>query len=147
MTPAQTEAKLVPYAALLLRVAMGVMFLAHGFLLKVLTFGPAGTAGFFASIGYPPVLAYVVIVAETLAGVALILGVWTRLVSLLALPIMLGALALHLPNGWVFSAPRGGWEFPAFWSVTLLVQAMLGGGALALGDIRRFLPGRRAALA
>lgn len=142
-----TDPRLAPYGIALLRISMGVMFLAHGFLLKVLTFGPAGTAGYFASIGYPPSVAYVVIIAETLAGVALILGVWTRLVALLALPIMLGALLQHLPNGWVFSAPKGGWEFPAFWTVALVAQAMLGSGALALGDIRRFLPGRRVATA
>lgn len=147
MTDPRTDARLAPYGIALLRISMGVMFLAHGFLLKVLTFGPAGTAGYFASIGYPAALAYVVIIAETLAGVALIFGVWTRLVALLALPIMLGALLQHLPNGWVFSAAKGGWEFPAFWSVALVAQAMLGSGALALGDLRRFLSGRRVAAA
>jgi putative oxidoreductase len=121
-------------AALLLRVSMGVMFLAHGLLLKVMTFGISGTAGFFASIGYPASFAYIVIAAEILGGIALILGVWVRLVSLLFLPIMIGATLLHLPNGWVFSAPRGGWEFPAFWTVALLVQALLGAGAYALGE-------------
>lgn len=135
------------YAALLLRVSLGVMFLAHGLLLKVMTFGVAGTVGFFGSIGYPPLFAYLVIAGEVLGGIALILGVWTRLVSLLLLPILLGALVLHLPNGWVFSGPRGGWEFPAFWSIALVVQALLGDGAHALGDLRRFIPGRRAAVA
>jgi putative oxidoreductase len=135
------------YAALLLRVSMGVMFLAHGLLLKVMTFGVAGTVGFFGSIGYPPLFAYLVIVGEVLGGIALILGVWTRVVSLLLLPILLGALAVHLPNGWVFNAPRGGWEFPAFWSMALVAQALLGDGAHALGDLRRFIPGRRIAAA
>jgi putative oxidoreductase len=122
------------YAALLLRVTMGVMFLAHGLLLKVLTFGVAGSAGFFASIGYPAYFAHIVIVAEILGGIALILGVWVRPVALLFLPIMIGATLQHLGNGWVFSAPRGGWEFPAFWTVTLVVQALLGAGAHALGN-------------
>lgn len=135
------------YAALLLRVSLGVMFLAHGLLLKVMTFGVAGTVGFFGSIGYPPLFAYLVMAGEILGGIALILGVWTRLVSLLMLPILLGALTVHLPNGWVFNAPRGGWEFPAFWSVALVVQALLGDGAHALGDVRRFIPGRRIAAA
>ncbi len=135
------------YAALLLRVTLGVMFLAHGLLLKVMTFGVAGTVGFFGSIGYPPLVAWLVIAGEILGGIALILGVWTRLVALLLLPILLGALALHLPNGWVFSAPRGGWEFPAFWSVALVIQALLGDGAHAVGDLRRFIGGSRAAAA
>ncbi len=121
-------------AALGLRVAMGVMFLAHGLLLKVLTFTPAGTFKYFESIGYPGVLAYVVIFAEIAGGLALILGVATRLVALGLIPIMLGALAQHVGNGWVFNATGGGWEFPAFWTVALAAQVLLGDGAFALGD-------------
>lgn len=133
-----------PYAALLLRVSMGVMFLAHGGLLKIGTFGLAGTMGFFGSLGYPPVFGAIVAFAEVGAGIALILGVGVRTVSLLALPIMIGATVQHLPAGWLFSARGGGWEFPAFWTVTLLVQAGLGAGAHAL-DVRRLLGRQRAA--
>lgn len=134
-----------PYAALLLRVSMGVMFLAHGALLKLGTFGLSGTMGFFGSIGYPPVFGAIVTFAEIGAGIALIAGVGVRTVSLLSLPIMIGATLQHLPNGWMFGNPRGGWEFPAFWTVALLVQAGLGAGAHAL-DVRRLL-GRPAAIA
>jgi putative oxidoreductase len=134
-----------PYAALLLRVSMGVLFLAHGLLLKIMTFGFAGTMGFFGSLGYPPVLGAVVAVAETLAGIALILGIWVRPVALLALPIMIGATLQHAGNPWIFSAPGGGWEFPAFWTVLLLVQAGLGAGAHAV-DLGR-LTGRGAVAA
>ena len=121
-----------PYAALLLRVSMGVMFLAHGALLKLGTFGLAGTMGFFGSIGYPPVFGAIVTFAEIGAGIALIAGVGVRTVSLLSIPIMVGAIIQHLPSGWMFSNPRGGWEFPAFWTVTLVVQALLGAGAHAI---------------
>jgi putative oxidoreductase len=131
-----------PYAALLLRVSMGVMFLAHGALLKLGTFGLAGTMGFFGSIGYPPIFGAIVTFAEIGAGIALIAGVGVRVVSLLALPIMIGATIQHLPAGWMFSAQGGGWEFPAFWTVALLVQAGLGAGAHAL-DLKR-LTGRGA---
>ncbi len=127
-----------PYAALLLRVSMGVLFLAHGLMLKIMTFGLAGTMGFFGSLGYPPVLGAVVAIAETLAGIALILGIWVRPVSLLLLPIMIGATMQHLGAGWLFSRPGGGWEFPAFWTVVLLVQAGLGAGAHAV-DVNRLL--------
>jgi putative oxidoreductase len=142
MTDVKTTA---PYAALLLRVSMGVMFLAHGALLKLGTFGLSGTMGFFGSIGYPPVFGAIVTFAEIGAGIALILGVGVRTVSLLSIPILLGATLQHLPNGWMFGNPRGGWEFPAFWTVTLLVQAGLGAGAHAL-DLRRIL-GRPSAVA
>ena len=122
-----------PYAAFLLRVSMGVLFLAHGGLLKLGTFGIAGTMGFFRSLGYPPIFGAIVIIAEIGAGISLITGVGVRVVSLLALPIMIGATMQHAPNGWMFGAANGGgWEFPAFWTVLLLVQAGLGAGAFAL---------------
>jgi putative oxidoreductase len=121
-----------PWAALLLRVAMGTLFLAHGALLKLATFGVAGTMGYFGSIGYPPALGVVVIAAEILGGLALILGIGVRVVSLALIPLMLGALLQHAGNGWMFAGKGGGWEFPAFWTLALLVQAGLGAGALAL---------------
>lgn len=120
-----------PYAALLLRVSLGILLLAHGLLLKVFTFTIPGTVGFFESIGYPGFFAYLVIFAEIGGGLALILGVWTRFISVLLLPILIGATLQHTGNGWLFSAENGGWEFPAFWTVTLLVQALLGDGAYA----------------
>jgi putative oxidoreductase len=137
--------KTTPYAAFLLRLTMGVMLLAHGLLLKVMTFGLPGTMGFFGSLGYPPIFGAIIAIAEIAAGVALIAGVWVRLASLLMIPIMIGATIQHLPAGWLFSAQGGGWEFPAFWTVALLVQAGLGAGAFAL-DASRLL-GRPAAKA
>lgn len=125
------DTRTAPYAALLLRVSLGGLLMAHGLLLKVFTFTVPGTVGYFESIGYPGVFAYFVIVGEILGGIALMLGVWTRVVALLALPILIGATMQHLPNGWLFSAANGGWEFPAFWTVTLVVQALLGDGAFA----------------
>jgi putative oxidoreductase len=120
-----------PYAALLLRASLGVLLLAHGLLLKIFTFGIPGTVGYFESIGYPGFFAYLVILGEVGGGIALILGFWTRAISLLLLPILMGATLQHLGNGWVFSGPNGGWEFPAFWMLTLIVQALLGDGAYA----------------
>jgi putative oxidoreductase len=119
------------YAALLLRLSLGVMFLAHTGL-KLFVFSIPGTVGFFESIGYPGFLAYVVILAEGFGGLALILGIQVRLVSAALIPVLLGALLVHLPNGWLFTAPNGGWEFPAFWTVALAVQALLGAGAYAV---------------
>ncbi|MBX6376576.1 MAG: DoxX family protein [Acetobacteraceae bacterium] len=122
----------IPYATLLLRVSLGLAFLAHGAVLKLGTFGLAGTMRFFGSIGYPPVFGAIVAFAEIATGLALIAGVWVRAVSLLAVPILIGATIQHLPNGWTFSNQGGGWEFPALWTVLLLVQAGLGAGAFAL---------------
>ena len=119
------------YATTLLRVSLGVLALSHG-LLKLLVFTPAGTVGFFDSLGLPAVLAYATIAIEVGGGIALIAGFFTRYVSLAMLPILLGAVYVHSGAGWVFSSEGGGWEFPAFWAVALIVQAMLGDGALAL---------------
>jgi len=127
-----SEATRADHAALILRVTMGIFFLAHAWL-KIALFTPAGTAQFFQSIGFPGFLAYVVIFAELAGGIALILGLWTRWVSLALVPILLGSIyAPHGAAGFFFSNQGGGWEFPAFWAVALIVQALLGNGSFAL---------------
>ena len=83
-------------------------------------FTPAGTVGFFASLGYPAALAWAVMLIETLGGVALILGFYARVVALVQIPILLGAMLVHLPNGWMFANANGGWEYPLFWAAALL---------------------------
>jgi len=118
-------------AALLLRVALGTMFVAHA-LLKYFVFTLPGTAQFFESLGLPGALGYVTFAAELVGGVLLIAGVHVRAVSLALVPVLLGAAWAHAGNGWLFSSPKGGWEYPAFWTVTLVVQALLGDGAFAL---------------
>lgn len=123
------------YAALLLRVSLGVMFVAHG-LLKVLVYTLPGTVQFFEQVGLPGPLAYVVTVAEIAGGALLIAGIATRWVSLALAPVLLGALAVHSGAGWVFSNPNGGWEYPAFLTAAVLAQALLGPGAFALSGAR-----------
>ncbi len=125
------DARLTATAALLLRVALGTMFIAHA-LLKYFVFTLPGTAQFFGSLGLPGVLGYAVFAAELVGGILLVLGVGTRAVALALVPVLLGATWVHAGNGWLFSAPNGGWEYPAFWTVTLVVQALLGDGAYAL---------------
>lgn len=120
-----------PYAALVLRLGLGIMVLAHG-LMKVFLFTIPGTVAYFESIGYPGLFAYLVILAEVGGGLALIAGVYTRWVALALVPVLIGATLEHLGAGWVFSNEGGGWEFPVFWTVTLVVQALLGDGAYAL---------------
>lgn len=118
-------------AAFILRVSLGVLFLAHAGL-KIFVFTLPGTAAYFASQGFPAWTAYAVVAGELGIGVGLILGILVRVASIASLPILVGALAVHLPNGWVFSAPNGGWEFPALWIVLAVVQALLGAGAYAV---------------
>lgn len=132
------DQKTAPYAVLMLRVALGVMFIAHSAYLKVFVFTLPGTAQFFESLGLPGFSAYVVMAAETLGGLLLILGAGTRWVSLALAPILLGATWVHSGNGWLFSAENGGWEYPLFLAVSAVALGLLGDGAYALG-----WPGRR----
>ncbi len=126
------DTRTAPYAAFVLRVTLGLLFLAHAGL-KIFVFTPAGTAQFFGSLGLPGGLAYLVIAAETLGGVALVLGVYSRLVALALAPILLGAIfTVHGPAGFFFSNPNGGWEFPALWIIGLVSVALLGDGAFAV---------------
>lgn len=126
------DTRTAPYAALTLRVALGVMFLAHSLYLKVFVFTVPGTVGFFESLGLPAIAAYLTIFAEIAGGIALILGIQTRLVSVALLPVLLGATWVHAGNGWLFSAEGGGWEYPVFLAAAAVVQALLGDGAHAL---------------
>lgn len=134
-TPSASLDRLQPAAITLLRLSLGVMALAHG-LLKLLVFTVPGTVGYFESLGLPGEFAYLTILAEVGGGLALLLGVYTRWIALAMIPTLLGATWVHSGNGWMFSNEGGGWEFPLFWAVALLVQAGLGGGRLVIS--RRF---------
>ena len=126
------DSRTAPYAATLLQVALGLLFLAHAGL-KIFVFTPAGTAQFFGSLGLPPALAYLVIAIEVIGGVALIFGVYSRIAALALIPGMVGAIVIvHGAAGFFFNNPNGGWEYPAFWIVGLVAVALLGDGAYAL---------------
>ncbi|MGE0566019.1 MAG: DoxX family protein [Pseudolabrys sp.] len=126
------DTRYAPYAATLLRVALGVMFIAHSIVLKGVVYGLPGTAKYFASIGLPEALAYVVFVAEAVGGVMLVLGIQTRWAALALVPVLAGALWVHAANGWVFSNQGGGWEYPLYLIVLSVAQFLLGDGRYAL---------------
>jgi putative oxidoreductase len=128
-----SRSDLIPYGTLLLRLALGALFLAHG-LLKLLVHKPAGTAAYFRSLGLPSFVGYLTMAAELGGGSLLILGIATRLVALALVPLILGTIYMvHGSKGWLFTNKDGGWEFPAFWAVALVAQALLGSGAYSLG--------------
>lgn len=122
----------IAWATALLRISLGVMFLAHSVVLKYFTFTLAGTASFFESIGLPGTLAYIVFWMEAIGGLLLVLGIGSRWVSAALIPVLLGAMWVHIGNGWVFSAANGGWEYPLYLVVLAVAQALLGDGAFAL---------------
>jgi putative oxidoreductase len=127
-----TETQMTRMAAFVLRVALGVMFLAHSVILKLFVFTLPGTAQFFQSIGLPGWFAHVVFAAEAIGGVMLVLGIQARWVALALVPILAGATWVHWGNGWMFGYENGGWEYPAYLTLLAVVQVLLGDGALAL---------------
>jgi len=130
------DSRAAPYAVLILRVALGLLFLTHA-AIKIFVFTPAVTARYFSSLGLPPSLAYFIIALELLGGLALVLGLWPRIVALAMIPELIGTIVVvHGDKGFMFSNPKGGWEFSVFWIVMLAVFAMLGDGAYALKQTR-----------
>jgi putative oxidoreductase len=128
------DVRTAPYAAFVLRVALGVMFIAHA-LLKYAVFTLPGTVKFFESIGLPGPLAYFTFWAELIGGALILAGVYSRYVAAALVPVLLGATWAHAGNGWLFTAPNGGWEYPAFLTLAAIAQALLGDGRYALGNL------------
>jgi putative oxidoreductase len=126
----------------LLRIHFGIILLAHGWL-KVYVFSIAGTVGYFSSIGLPSIIAYLVIFGELVGGLALILGIQTRLAATLAVPIVFGAAVMNSGNGWLHSASGGGWEYAASLTVIAISLAFTGSGqnlSLNMNPLNRFMP-------
>jgi len=124
----------------MLRVSLGVMWIAHA-LLKWLVFTLPGTAHFFETVGFPGFLAYPVFGLELAGGMALVLGIYARQVSLALVPVMLAAASVHFGNGWVFTSTNGGWEYPVFLAISSLALWLMGDGVYALRRSDRLLPG------
>lgn len=115
----------------IVRVVTGVIMLAHG-AQKLFQFGIAGVTQGFAGMGVPlpNIVAPLVAVLEFAGGIALILGVLTRLVSLGLAIDMLGALFIvHLANG--FFLPNG-YEFVLILLATTVALVIAGAGAFSI---------------
>lgn len=125
---------------LVLRLALGTMWLSHGLVLKLLTFGIAGLAGWLESVGLPGALAWPLTLAEIVGGVLILAGWHGRLVSTALIPILLGATWIHSGNGWVFTNAQGGWEYPVFLLLASITHVLLGDGAYAFARGDRALP-------
>lgn len=120
-----------PYAILLLRVTLGIMFISHG-LTKLLVFTPAGTAKYFASVGFPGWFAWPIIAFEVIGGILLVLGVYARLVAAVGALELFGAATVHFANGWMFTNANGGWEYPIFLAIVAAIVALAGDGAFSM---------------
>lgn len=140
----QANASSTQLGITVLRISLGVMWIAHA-LLKLFVFTLPGTAQYFTSIGFPGVLAYPVFAAELLGGIALLLGLYARQVALALVPVMAVAAWVHLPNGWVHTSSGGGWEYPVFLIAASIALWLLGDGAAAIKRSQLLAPHGRAA--
>jgi putative oxidoreductase len=125
------DQRFAPYAATLLRLALGTMWITHA-LLKLLVFTIPGFMGFLAAHGLPTFVAWPTVMLEIAGGMLILLGIHGRFASLALLPVLAGATLAHIGNGWVFSNPNGGWEYPVLLGAMSIVHALLGDGAFAL---------------
>ena len=128
------DERTAPYAALILRVALGLMFVSHA-LLKYYVFTLPGTVQFFQSLGLPGALAYLTVAAELIGGVMIVAGLHSRWAAAALVPVLLGATWAHAGNGWLFTSANGGWEYPAFLTAAAVAQALLGDGRFALTNL------------
>ena len=126
-----------------LRVSLGVMWIAHA-LLKLLVYTLPGTAQYFVSIGFPGFLAYPVFAAELLGGIALLLGLYARQAALALVPVMAVAAWVHAPNGWVHTSAGGGWEYPVFLITASIALWLIGDGAAVIKRSSLLVPDFRA---
>ena len=130
--------KTAPYGALVLRIALGAMFLVHSLYLKLVVFTLPGTVKFFESLGLPGIAAHATIAVEAIGGLMLVLGVKTRYAAVALVPVLLGASWAHWKNGWLFTNSGGGWEYPVFLAAATVVQALVGNGAFSVEEKARF---------
>lgn len=107
-----------------LRLTAGVALITHSFYLKVFVFTMSGTVAFFESIGLPGFLAWVTLLVEIITGVMLVFKIKPHIAAVSAVPVLLGATWAHSGNGWLFSNTGGGWEYPLFWTMTLISIAL-----------------------
>ncbi len=130
----------------MLRVTLGVIFVMHGYF-GLMVVGPAGIAGYTTRMGYPaalgPALAWYLVLAHSVGGLLLVLGLFTRLAALAQVPIMASAFFLHhlqqgfFLNGIIVDATKGiaiagGYEYVLLVLAATLTLVLAGGGTLAV---------------
>jgi putative oxidoreductase len=124
------DLRTAPYAALVLRLALAGMFLAH----LIRKFAVIGFDSWWSGLvkaGYADWMLDYTLVAEFAGAFLLLLGIYTRAVSLLTLPVLI-AVTNHWAQRKGFWFADGGAEFPLAWCAMLVAQALLGDGACAV---------------
>ncbi|KER83810.1 DoxX family protein [Xanthomonas arboricola] len=125
---------------LMLRIAGGGFLLPHGLGKLLGWFGGPGLAGFAAELqqfGFPSAqpLPLLLALVQTLSGLAVLLGLWTRVSAALAAVFIATTVVVAVPKGWFWM--HGGVEYPLMWLLVLLGLVAAGGGAWSLDGLHR----------
>jgi putative oxidoreductase len=121
-------------STLILRVVLGLTFFVHG--LVKFQGGIENTVGWFASIGLPGALAYAVAILELVGGIALIVGLGSRVISGLMALLMLGAtLKVKLAGGFLGAGQGAGYELDLALMAMAVVIAINGSKLFALDQV------------
>ncbi len=139
------------WGATLLRVALGAIYIMHGWL-ALTVLGVPGAAGYITRMGFPsalaPALAWYLLVIHLAGGTLMLLGVGTRIAALLHVPIMASVLLLHhLSQGFFMKVltvetpggPRsiaGGYEYVLLALAATLALALTGPGRVSVDEWR-----------
>jgi putative oxidoreductase len=124
----------------LIRVAVGGTLLVHGMgkVLNqdVMAFAARSMAGRGLEPSVP--FAYVIYFNETAGAVLIMLGLFTRFAAAsISIELFLITFLAHFGNGYGWTNPRGGWEFPLMWGAIFLAIALRGGGPYSLDRLLR----------
>ncbi|WP_372381687.1 DoxX family protein [Xanthomonas sp. NCPPB 1068] len=127
-------------ALLMLRIAGGGFLLPHGLGKLLGWFGGPGLGGFAAELqqfGLPSTtpLPLVLALVQTLSGLAVLLGLWTRMSAALAALFIATTVLVAMPKGWFWM--HGGMEYPSMWLLVLLALVAAGAGPWSLDGLRR----------
>lgn len=124
--------KLKPVALLLLRLALGVIFIYHGY--PKLFAHPKEWLDNFQHMGFPRYFAYISGVIEFFGGLMLVAGLFTRVAGLLiAIEMAIAVWRVHLPQGTVLDVHN--YEFPLLLAVAAFALAATGAGMISLDHL------------
>ena len=115
-------------AYLIVRVTAGLMLIPHGWA-KVANLGPDGVAGLLTRYGIPGAkpFAFIIMALETIGGILIAIGAFTRVVAaLLVIEFLVIIFVAHWPRG--YAVGGGGVEYPLMWGLILLAIMLRGGG-------------------
>jgi putative oxidoreductase len=136
----QSLEKLKPIALLLLRVALGVIFISHGY--PKLFGHPKDMMPFFEHVGLPGYFVYLAGVIEFFGGSILILGLFTRIAgSLISIEMCVALWKVHFPMGPITVTKN--YEFPLVLCAAAFTLATVGAGMISV-DHLIFGGGRKA---